>query len=70
MKKIIVEIDENKNARIAKSASMKPDECISALLAAGVWYYKKEYGMDSIYEATKAVGVELIKSVGSFARVH
>lgn len=63
MKKIILEIDENKNAQVLKADSMEHMECINLLMATAVWYYKEYYGIASINEATRAVGAGLIKSV-------
>lgn len=63
MKKIILEIDENKDAQLLKPDSMNHREAINLLLATAVWYYKGYYGIASINEATREVGAGLIKSV-------
>ena len=63
MKKIILEIDENKNAQVLKADSMEHMECINLLMATAVWYYKEYCGIASINEATREVGAGLIKSV-------
>ena len=63
MKKIILEVDENKDAQLLKMDSMGDMECINLLLATAVWYYKEYRGIASINEATREVGARLIKSV-------
>ena len=63
MKKIILEVDENKDAQLLKLDSMDHMETINLLLATAVWYYKEYCGIDSINEATREVGAGLIKSV-------
>ena len=65
MKKIILEVDENKDALLLKSDSMDHMEAINLLLATAVWYYKEYYGIASINEATREVGTGLIEAVAN-----
>ena len=63
MKKIIIEVDENKDAQLLKPDSMDHMEAINLLLVVAVWYYKGYCGIASINEATREVGAGLIKAV-------
>lgn len=58
MKRIILEIDENKNAQVLKADSMEHMECINLLLAAAA----------SINEVTRELGAGLIKSIDKIRR--
>lgn len=63
MKKIIIEVDENKDAQLLKLDSMDHMDTINLLLAVAVWYYKEYCGIASINEATREVGAGLIEAV-------
>ena len=63
MKTIILKIDETRKAHLFKPDNMKPMEAINLLTATAVWYYKEVRGIASIYEATQAMGLDLLRSV-------
>lgn len=70
MKTIIIEIDENQQAQLFKPDNMMPAECVSLLIGAAAHYYQQARHIASLDEATVKMAAEILRSVGSFARVH
>lgn len=63
MKAIILGLDEKENAHISKIGNVEPLECFHSLVAAAILFYKEIHDIDSIDEAIKGMGLDLLESV-------
>ena len=63
MKAILLELDKGENGRISEVGNVEMLEAFFALTAASIAYYQVINGIDSIDEAIKAMGLDLLETV-------